>query len=77
MSQPQSDPQLKLEVYQFVRNQSIEGRIRAMFLDLVNQALRTQSVQLTNQEKHALTQDVIKDILLDMLSEYQDIKNQK
>ena len=68
--------QVKTDVLQFVRNQSVDGRIRAMILDLVNQGLRAQSVQLTNQEKDTLTHDVMKDILLDMLKEYQDITNQ-
>jgi len=59
-----------------VRNQSVDSRIQAMILDLVNQALRAQSVQLTNQEKDTLTHDVMKDILLEMLKEYQEITNQ-
>ena len=68
--------QVKRDILQFVCNQSVDGRIRAMILDLVNQGLRAQSVQLTNQEKDTLTHDVMKDILLDMLKEYQDITNQ-
>jgi hypothetical protein len=74
----QSDPYLKLKanVLQFVRNQSVEGRIRAMILDLVNQALRVQSIQLSNTEKDALTHDVMEDILVEMLKDYQDIFNQ-
>jgi hypothetical protein len=72
MSQSESYTQTKLHVLQFVRNQSVDGRIRAMLLDLVNQALRAHSVQLTNQEKDSLTHDVMKDILLEMLKDYQD-----
>lgn len=68
--------QVKGDVLQFVRNQSVDSRIRAMILDLVNQGLRAQSIQLTNQEKDTLTHDVMKVILLDMLKEYQDITNQ-
>ena len=76
MAHPQSYPQLKGDVLKFVRNQSVDGRIRAMILDLVNQALRANDVHLTNQEKDALSQEIIKDILLDMMKEYQDISNQ-
>jgi hypothetical protein len=68
-------PKLKADVLQFVRGQSADGRIRAMILDLVNQALRAQSVQLSNAEKDNLTHDVMKEVLLGMLSEYQDIFN--
>jgi hypothetical protein len=69
----QSDfsPQLKADVLQFVRSQSVNGRIRAMILDLVNQGLRVQAVQLSNAEKDALTHETMKHILLDMLSEFQ------
>ena len=75
---PQTDlsPQLKAEILQFVFAQSVDGRIRAMVLDLVNQALRVRSIQLSNVEKHALTHDVMKEILLEMLKEYQDNLNQ-
>ena len=76
MTQPDSYPQIKTDVLRFVRDQTIDGRIRAMVLDLVNQALRANSIQLTNQEKDALAHDVMKDILLEMLKEYQDISNQ-
>ena len=76
MPQSKSTPKIKKDVLKFVRNQSVDSRIQAMILDLVNQALRAQSVQLTNQEKDTLTHDVMKDILLDMLKEYQDITNQ-
>lgn len=76
MDQTDPNPQIMTNVLKFVRNQSVDGRIRAMILDLVNQALRVNSVQLTNQQKETLTHDVIKDILLDMLKEYQDIYNQ-
>ena len=76
MPQSKSTPKIKKDVLKFVRNQSVDSRIQAMILDLVNQALRTQSVQLTNQEKDTLTHDVMKDILLEMLKEYQDITNQ-
>ena len=75
MTQNDSYLQVKTAVLQFVRKQSVDGRIRAMILDLVNQGLRAQSVQLSNQEKDGLTHDVLKDILLDMLKEYQDISN--
>lgn len=68
-------PKLKDGVLQFVRGQSADGRIRAMILDLVNQALRVQSVQLSNAEKDTLSHEVMKEILLEMLSEYQDIFN--
>ena len=73
MAQHDSYPAVKMEVLQFLRTQSVDNRIRAMILDLVNQSLRAQSVQLNNQEKDRLTHDVMKDILLDMLKEYQDI----
>ena len=76
MAEHDSYLQVKGDVLQFVRNQSVDSRIRAMILDLVNQGLRAQSIQLTNQEKDTLTHDVIKVILLDMLKEYQDITNQ-
>ena len=76
MPQSKSTPNIKTDVLKFVRTQSVDGRIQAMILDLVNQALRAQSVQLTNQEKDTLTHDVMKDILLEMLKEYQDITNQ-
>ena len=76
MPQSKSTPKIKTNVLKFVRNQSVDGRIQAMILDLVNQALRAQSVQLTNQEKDTLSRDVMKDILLEMLKEYQDITNQ-
>ncbi len=76
MLQSKSTPKIKTDVLKFVSTQSVDGRIQAMILDLVNQALRAQSVQLTNQEKDALTHDVMKNILLDMLKEYQDIPNQ-
>ena len=76
MPQSKSTLKIKKDVLKFVRNQSVDGRIQAMILDLVNQALRAQSVQLTNQEKDTLTHDVMKDILLEMLKEYQDITNQ-
>ena len=75
MPQSKSTLKIKKDVLKFVRNQSVDGRIRAMILDLVNQALRAQSVQLTNQEKDTLTHNVMKDILLEMLKEYQDITN--
>jgi hypothetical protein len=73
MVQYESYLTVKRAVLQFVRKQSVDGRIRAMILDLVNQGLRAQSVQLSNQEKDRLTHDVMKDILLDMMKEYQDI----
>ena len=76
MAEHDSYLQVKGDVLQFVRNQSVDSRIRAMILDLVNQGLRAQSIQLTNQEKDTLTHDVMKVILLDMLKEYQDITNQ-
>jgi hypothetical protein len=76
MTQSESYTQIKADILLFVRNQSVDGRIRAMILDLVNQALRAHSVLLTNQEKDTLTHDVMKDILLEMLKEYQDLRNQ-
>ena len=76
MAEHDSYLQVKGDVLQFVRNQSVDSRIRAMILDLVNQGLRAQTIQLTNQEKDTLTHDVMKVILLDMLKEYQDITNQ-
>jgi len=76
MTQSDSYLQLKGDVLQFVRNQSVAGRIRAMILDLVNQALRVQSIQLSNKEKDTLTHDVMEDILVEMLKDYQDIFNQ-
>jgi len=76
MAQNKSYLRVKTETLQFVRKQSVDGRIRAMILDLVNQGLRAQSVQLTNQEKDALAHDVMRDILLDMLKEYQEFSNQ-
>ena len=76
MPQSKSTPKVKTDVFKFIRNQSVDDRIQTMILDLVNQALRAQSVQLTNQEKDTLTHDVMKDILLEMLKEYQDITNQ-
>jgi hypothetical protein len=76
MAQRETSTQLKANVLRFVRNQSVDGRIRAMVLDLVNQSLRTQSIHLSNQEKDALTHDILKEILLEMLKEYQDISNQ-
>lgn len=72
MAQHDSYPAVKREVLQFVRTQSVDGRIQAMILDLVNQGLRAQSVQLSNLEKDKLTHEIMKDILLGMLKEYQD-----
>ena len=72
MAQQDSYLQVKTAILQFVRKQSVDSRIRAMILDLVNQGLRAQAIQLTNQEKDKLTHEVMKDILLDMLKEYQD-----
>ena len=74
MTQHDSYSAVEREVLQFLRSQSVDGRIRAMILDLVNQGLRAQSVQLNNQEKDKLTHEVMKDILLDMLKEYQDVR---
>ena len=74
MAKHDSYPAVEREVLQFLRSQSVDGRIRAMILDLVNQGLRAQSVQMSNQEKDKLTHEVMKDILLDMLKEYQDIR---
>ena len=76
MALPKSYMQIKKEVMQYVRNQSVDDRIRAMVLDLVNQALRTRPVLLSNQEKDTLTHDVMKEILLEMLREYQNASNQ-
>ena len=69
MAQHDFYPAVKMEVLQFLRTQSVDGRIRAMILDLVNQSLRAQSVQFNNQEKDRLTHEVMKDILLDILKE--------
>ena len=77
MAQHDSYPAVKREVLQFVRSQSVDGRIQAMILDLVNQGLRAQSVQLSNQEKDRLTHEIMKDILLKMLKEYQDVNGLK
>ena len=55
MAEPESYLELKADVLQFLQSQSVEGRIRAMVLDLVNQALRTRPILLSNQEKEALT----------------------
>jgi hypothetical protein len=68
--------ELKAEILQFLHNQSVDGRIRAMVLDLVNQALRTKSKQMTNQQKDSLTHEVMKEILIDMLKEYPELSNQ-
>jgi hypothetical protein len=76
MDKSDLSPQLKADVLKFVRNQSVDGRIRAMILDLVNQALRVQAVQLSNVEKDALAHEIMKNILLEMLGEYQDAFNQ-
>ena len=75
MAQHDSYPVVTRDVLQFLRSQSVDGRIRAMILDLVNQGLRAQSVQLSNQEKDTLTHEVMIDILLEMLKEYQDISD--
>ena len=72
MAQSKPYQELKADVLQFLRNQSVDGRIQAMVLDLVNQALRTYPIVLSNQEKNTLTQDVIKDILQGMLKGYQN-----
>ena len=76
MAQSPSYLQLKAHVLQFLHNQSIDGRMRAMVLDLVNQALRTYPVVLSNREKDSLAYDVLQDILLEMLKGYQDSFNQ-
>ena len=75
MTQPDSYIQLKRDVFHFLLNQSMDDRIRAMGLDLVNQALRASSVHLNNQQKDSLTQEVMKDILLEILKEYQNTDN--
>ena len=74
MAKHDSYPAVEREVLQFLRSQSVDGRIRAMILDLVYLGLRAQSVQMSNQEKDKLTHEVMKDILLDMLKEYQDVR---
>jgi uncharacterized protein YwbE len=74
MAKRDSYPAVEREVLQFLRSQSVDGRIRAMILDLVNQGLRAQSVQMSNQEKDKLTHEIMKDILLDMLKEYQNVR---
>jgi hypothetical protein len=73
MAQHDSYPAVKRDVLRFVRSQSVDGRIRAMILDLVNQGLRAQSVQLSNREKDRLTHEVMEDILLDMLKANTDV----
>jgi predicted SpoU family rRNA methylase len=65
-----SYPVLKTEVLRFLHEQSVDGRIRAMVLDLVNQALRAQRVVLANTEKEALLKDMLGEILREMLAEY-------
>jgi len=64
-----SYPVLKTEIMRFLHDQSIDGRIRAMVLDLVNQALRAQRVVLTNTEKEALAEDMLREILRGLLTE--------
>lgn len=68
MASTDADFELTAEVLQFVRSQSAAGRIRAMILDLVNQALRAQRVALPNAEKEALAQAVLREILQEMLA---------
>jgi hypothetical protein len=70
MAQSALTPQIKDDVLQFLHHQSVDGRIQAMILDLVNQALRVQSIVLSNQQMYALTRDITKDILEKMLKEY-------
>ena len=59
---------LKTEVLQFLRDQSVDGRIRAMVLDLVNQALRAKRESLSNTQKEALVKDILQDVLREMLA---------
>ena len=61
--------QLRGNVLQFILAQSVEDRIRAMVLDLVNQALRAQNKVLPNPMKDAVTTDVLKSVLTEMLAE--------
>ncbi len=60
---------IKVEVLKFLHAQSVEGRIRAMVLDLVNQALRAQNVALSNPMKDAISAEVLKTVLAEMLAE--------
>jgi hypothetical protein len=69
MDQSDQFSQLKANVLDFVRGQSADGRIRAMILDLVNQALRAERVVLSNAEKEKLVQITLKGILAEMLLE--------
>ena len=73
MAHHDSYPAVKRDILRFVRSQSVDGRILAMILDLVNQGLRAQSVQLSNREKDRLTHEVMEDILLDMLKANPDV----
>ncbi len=64
-----TNSQLEAYVLQFVHNQSVDGRIRAMVLDLVNQALRAHEAVLSNSMKDAITKEVLKTVLTEMLAE--------
>ena len=64
-----SYPALKAEIVQFLYSQSVDGRIRAMVIDLVNQALRTKRILLSNPEKEMLSTEVLEDVLRAMLAE--------
>ena len=61
--------QQKENVLQFIRTQSVDDRIRAMVLDLVNQALRAQNIVLSNPMKDVVTTDALKSVLTEMLAE--------
>ena len=52
---------------EFLHNQSVEGRIQATILDLVNQSLRTQQIVLSQPEKARLLKLVEQAVLTDML----------
>lgn len=60
---------LKDDMLKSLRAQSVEGRIQAMVLDLVNQAMRAQDVVLSNPMKDALSAEVLKTVLTEMLAE--------
>jgi len=61
--------QLREKILQYIGAQSVDDRIRAMVLDLVNQALRAQNIVLPNPMKDAVTSDVLKSVLTEMLAE--------
>ena len=64
---PEDNHPLLQNVLQLLRDQSVDDRIQAMILDLVNQALRAQQVVLSNPEKEHFVQFVQKAVLTEML----------